>query len=579
MTVPVQQGFLAVPGELQLEAALLLAQQELLEQEALAGHRARLVAAEQIDRLVAEREQARRLEPDDRHAASRIRQQPVDVPARVLASFRQHALRDHRTAAALLVDQLHAIAGGLEQLHRRAADLRTVVVDERVVEEHHVTALARAPRRSAREPRAQRLGRQRRQRPAPIDAGESLEQPATHAEVRHEVRQRGRPRAETVQRLDRSEEPIPEREPVRLIVVVQELVLQLRHVDVRRALGLATLAFEAEVHHLVEPLAGELRRRRAAREHGAQRVGTPARRRFLVARRQVRGAHRAFERLAAHADAVAHLDRRGEAALVREVEQRLRLPGLVARAVAKVRQDVVPSDDVARVHPVLGVERLFQLAKRLEDGRPVHALEERAPRPAVAVLARDRATVLQHQVGDLVGDRPHLLEPPLGLEIDHRTDVQAADRAMPVTCALDVVLAHDVAEARHELGNVLRIHGGVLDERDRLLVALHPEQEAESRLPELPDRLLLPGFERDVRRVAEAFPRSSSFQLLHLRAHFVRGVTRVFHHQDRARIALHERGRSGSRRARSPSVAAPGASSPRRSSRTYLPSRPRAAPC
>src|SRR5205809_6241371 len=43
----------------------------------------------------------------------------------------------------------------------------------------------------------------------------------------------------------------------------------------------------------------------------------------------------------------------------------------------------------------------------------------RTPRPAVAVLARDRAAEVEHEARDLVGDRAHLLEPARDLEVDH----------------------------------------------------------------------------------------------------------------------------------------------------------------
>src|SRR3989454_9812412 len=120
---------------------------------------------------------------------------------------------------------------------------------------------------------------------------------------------------------------------------MQELVLELRHVHVRRALGLAPLALEAEVHDLVQAFPRELGGWERAREHGPERVGAPARRVLLVLRRHVRGAHRALERLAAHADAVAQLHGRGEAALAGEVEERRRLPGRVADAVAEILDD------------------------------------------------------------------------------------------------------------------------------------------------------------------------------------------------------------------------------------------------
>src|SRR5215813_15519386 len=89
------------------------------------------------------------------------------------------------------------------------------------------------------------------------------------------------------------------------------------------------------------------------------------------------------------------------------------------------------------------------------------------------------------------GHVPHLLEPARGLQVDQRADVQAADGAVAVVGALGAVLGHDVAKARHEHGQILGVHRGVLDEGDGLGLALGPEEEAEARLAQLPDRLLL----------------------------------------------------------------------------------------
>ena len=122
------------------------------------------------------------------------------------------------------------------------------------------------------------------------------------------------------------EQAVAQRQAVDRVVVVQELVLHLGHVHVGRALRLAALALQAEVHHLVEALAREVGRGHLARQHRAQRVGAPAGGVLLVAGGHVRGAHRALELLAADPDAVAHLDRGREAALRREVEQGLRAP-------------------------------------------------------------------------------------------------------------------------------------------------------------------------------------------------------------------------------------------------------------
>ena len=57
------------PVNASVEAALALAQEELLEQQALPRHRPRLVGAQQVHPLVAQGQQARRLEAHDGDAA------------------------------------------------------------------------------------------------------------------------------------------------------------------------------------------------------------------------------------------------------------------------------------------------------------------------------------------------------------------------------------------------------------------------------------------------------------------------------------------------------------------------------
>src|SRR5947207_150121 len=113
---------------------------EVLEEQALLAHDARVVGAQQVHPLVAQREQARGLEAHDGDAAPRVGDQPRHVPGRVLARLVEHALGDQRPAAALAIDEHDAIAGGLQHLDGGLADRGGVVRHERVVEEHDLAA-------------------------------------------------------------------------------------------------------------------------------------------------------------------------------------------------------------------------------------------------------------------------------------------------------------------------------------------------------------------------------------------------------------------------------------------------------
>src|SRR6266446_3483700 len=111
VAVAVEQRLPVARREGEREPPTALALEELLEEETLGGHRPRRVGPEQVDVLVAQGEETRGLEPDDRDARLGPGVQALDVPGRVGARRAQHALRDQRPAAALLVDEPHPVAG------------------------------------------------------------------------------------------------------------------------------------------------------------------------------------------------------------------------------------------------------------------------------------------------------------------------------------------------------------------------------------------------------------------------------------------------------------------------------------
>ena len=129
---------------------------------------------------------------------------------------------------------------------------------------------------------------------------------------------------------------------------------------------------------------------------------------------------------------------------------------------------------------------------------------ELAPRDAVAVLAGVRAPVLAHHLEALFRDGPHCARPLVGLEVDDRTHVQGADRSVRVPGAAGAVAGEDGVEAAGVLGEVLEPHRAVLDERDRLPVALHRHHDVEARLAHLPHRALERGLHRLDHRAGES---------------------------------------------------------------------------
>ena len=114
----------ATPGRAE-RAVVDRLDEQLLDQPGLLrdGLRARVVR-EQLQVLLAQRQQARRLAADDRHAALGVRREPPAIASRHAARLVEQALGDARAPAAAGALQPHAVAGGLEQLDRRAADRR-----------------------------------------------------------------------------------------------------------------------------------------------------------------------------------------------------------------------------------------------------------------------------------------------------------------------------------------------------------------------------------------------------------------------------------------------------------------------
>src|SRR5688572_16668918 len=98
-----------------------------------------------------------------------------------------------------------------------------------------------------------------------------------------------------------------QRRPVSRLIVGEELALEPGDVNADWALGLAGTAFETEVEHVADALVAKPRLVEPAGHHQAQRVRAPSRRVRLFPRRHIRRAHRPVERLAAGAEAAAHL--------------------------------------------------------------------------------------------------------------------------------------------------------------------------------------------------------------------------------------------------------------------------------
>ncbi|KWT97635.1 hypothetical protein APY03_1331 [Variovorax sp. WDL1] len=301
------------------------------------------------------------------------------------------------------------------------------------------------------------------------------------------------------------------------LVVGEELDLHLRHVDAGRAVALAALAADAQVHGVANGVAGEGVGAELARERQAQRVGAPAREVLLVARDAVAGAHGAGVELAAVAVVVAHLDGLGEAA--GDVAAGAGRGGLLGHRIGlhvpggpvehggdgdalvrprrggggEAEEGAVVHlrrvDDLAGVEEADRVQLVLDGAEGLVDRRAELPLDPLAAAQAVAVLAAEGALVLAHQLAGFLGDGAHL-RGAVDAHVENGPHVQRAHRCMGIPGAARAVLREDLGEAVGVGGQVLERHGAVLDEADRLAVALEAHHDVEAGLAHLPQVLL-----------------------------------------------------------------------------------------
>ena len=260
--------------------------------------------------------------------------------------------------------------------------------------------------------------------------------------LRDGVRQRREGAAQPRQRPRVAERARLEAGAVTLPVAGQELALEARHVHADRALGLARAALEAQVERVVDAAIVEPGVAETAGHRQAQDVGAAARGVLFVVGRHVRRAHRALDGLAAGADAAAHLDRAAEAAVVVVVEVGRGPRRHVAGAVAQVGGHRSGVDDLAGIEQACRIEGLLDGAEGVVEHRPEHLADERAAHEAVAVLARERAAEFEHEIGDVASQRLEAPHAFLGLEVDDRPDVEAADRGVGVDAGLRAVGPH-----------------------------------------------------------------------------------------------------------------------------------------
>ena len=92
----------------------------------------------------------------------------------------------------------------------------------------------------------------------------------------------------------------------------------------------------------------------------------------------------------------------------RVVEERDRISSRVAGAEAQVGREWRSVNDLAGIEDAVWIEGLLDRAERVVERRTEHLLHERAAHEAVAMLTGERSAELEHEIGDVVGDRLEL---------------------------------------------------------------------------------------------------------------------------------------------------------------------------
>ena len=151
------------------------------------------------------------------------------------------------------------------------------VVDEGVREEddRRPIAVIGASGTALIEPLFERDFGELREGPPPVHTDRPFQEPLVPGMVHDPVAQRREYGTEPVERFDAAEQAVAQGQPVFLVVVGEELVLHLGHVDVGGTLALAALALQAEVEGFVDPPARESFPVQLARQGGPEHVRAP----------------------------------------------------------------------------------------------------------------------------------------------------------------------------------------------------------------------------------------------------------------------------------------------------------------
>src|SRR5690349_618602 len=219
------------------------------------------------------------------------------------------------------------------------------------------------------------------------DPADGLRERGQAGRVGHRVHDPRRPRGELRPPVDEAHRVGGPRAKAAGVVMGPELGLVRRHVDVHRTLALAALAGEAEIERLLDLVVAPAVIELVAVHQLEEEMGPAARGMTLLTGDHVARTHDAAVVAATLADAdAAERSVAERSVVVRIPEERLRPRRRVARAEAEVREDRVRPDQLAGVHPSVGIPRVLERFERADQPLAEHLRQQLAAGLAVAML-------------------------------------------------------------------------------------------------------------------------------------------------------------------------------------------------
>src|SRR5207248_2685998 len=90
-----------------------------------------------------------------------------------------------------------------------------------------------------------------------------------------------------------------------------------------------------------------------------------------------------------------------ETAVGAEIETSIRIRWTIGRRESQIRIERLRIDDVPRVHHAVGIKRVLEFAKRVDEFRAEHLRQQLRTRETVAMLAGQRSAELRNEICDI----------------------------------------------------------------------------------------------------------------------------------------------------------------------------------